>query len=67
MCTPLSAGGTGEGGEPPTKFSRKEGDLTRPQLLEGVAGKEGSLFSGGLQFSHKNKLKLEIFNAKKSL
>ena len=39
----------------------KGGGLTGPQLLEGVAGKEG------LQFSHKNKLKSEIFNDKKSL
>ena len=38
MCTPLSAGGVGV--EPPTKFS-KRGGLTRPQFLEGVAGKEG--------------------------
>ena len=60
MCTPLSAGGTGEGGEPPTKFSRKEGDLTRPQLLEGVAGKEGGDFlkGGWLQFSHKKQIKI---------
>ena len=56
------------GGEvqPPTKFS-KWGGLTGPQRLEGVAGKErGDLFQGGLQFSHKNKLKSEIFNDKKS-
>ena len=26
--------------EPPTKFSRKDGSLTGPQLLEGVGGKE---------------------------
>ena len=32
--------------EPPTKFS-KSGDLTGPQLLEGVAGKEwGDFFQG---------------------
>ena len=47
--TPLSAGGV----EAPTKFSRK-GGLTRPQLLEGVAGKEGGdFFQGVLQFLHK--------------
>ena len=62
----LSAGG-GEGAEPPTKFS-KSGCLTGPQLLVGVAGKEGvTLIRRGLQFSHKNKLKSEIFNDKKSL
>ena len=44
-------------GEPPTKFS-KSGGLTGPQLLEGVAGKEGV---------SENKLKSEIFNDKKSL
>ena len=61
---PLSDGGRVE---PPTKFS-KRGGLTGPQLLEGVAGKEGGeFFQGGLQFSHKNKLKSEIFNDKKSL
>ena len=42
--------------------------MAGPQLLEGVAGKEGGdFFQGGLQFSHKNKLKSEIFNNKKSL
>ena len=45
--------------------------MTEPQLLEGVAGKEGVTFfqgGGGLvqQFSHK-KIKSEIFNDKKSL
>ena len=61
---PLSDGGRVE---PPTKFS-KRGGLTGPQLLEGVAGKEGvTLIRRGLQFSHKNKLKSEIFNDKKSL
>ena len=45
--------------------------MTEPQLLEGVAGKEGVTFfqgEGGLmqQFSHK-KIKSEIFNDKKSL
>ena len=61
---PLSDGGRVE---PPTKFS-KRGGLTGPQLLEGVAGKEGvTLIRQGLQFSHKNKLKSEIFNDKKSL
>ena len=51
--------------EPLTKFYKKEG-LTGPQLLEGVAGKEGvTLIRRGLQFSHKNKLKSEIFNDKK--
>ena len=42
--------------------------MTGPQLLEGVAGKEGvTLIRQGLQFSHKNKLKSEILNDKKSL
>ena len=53
--------------EAPTKFS-KSGDLTGPQILEGVAEKEGGeFFQGGFQFSHENKLKFEIFNDKKSL
>ena len=41
-----------------------------PQLLEGIAGKEGGDFfrgRGGLQFHIKNKSKSEIFNDKKSL
>ena len=54
--------------EPLIKFS-KRGGLTEPQLLKGVAGKAGVTFfrGGGLQFSHKNELKSEIFNGKKSL
>ena len=60
---PLSAGGV----EPPTKYS-KRGGLTRPQLSEEVAGKEGDdFFQGGCNFYIKNKLKSEIFNDKKSL
>ena len=47
---------------------RHELERLRPQLLEGVAGKEGGdFFQEGLQFSHKNKLKFEILNDKKSL
>ena len=56
----------GRGLEPPTKFS-KRGVLTGPQLLEGVAGKEGGDFfqrGGWVQFSHKKKLKkLKIKNS----
>ena len=45
---PLSAGVGGGGGEPPTKFPKREG-LTGPHLLEGVAGKEreSDFFQGG--------------------
>ena len=53
---PLSAGGWA------SNQIFKKGGLTRPQLLEG-----GCWERGGLQFSHKNKLKSEIFNDKKSL
>ena len=42
----------GGGVKPPTKFS-KRGGLTGPQLLEGVAGKEGVTFFRVLEFSHK--------------
>ena len=42
---PLSAGGGGV--EPPTKFS-KRGGLTGPQLLEGVAEREGVTFFSGV-------------------
>ena len=51
---------------------KKGGGLTGPQLCwekGGLLGKRGVTFHGGgeLQFSHKNKLKSEIFNDKKSL
>ena len=50
----LSAGG---GVESPIKFS-KRGELDRTSTFRG-----GDFFQGGrLQFSHKNKLKSEIFN-----
>ena len=42
--------------------------MTRPQLLEGVAGKEGvTFFRRVCNFYVKKKLKSEIFNDKKSL
>ena len=53
--------------EPPTKFS-KRGGLTGPQLLEEGCWERGGDFfqeGGQLQFSHKYKLKSEIFNDKK--
>ena len=45
------------------------GALTGPQLLEGVAGKDGVTFfrRGGCNFHIKNKLKSEIISDKKSL
>ena len=50
VCTPppLSAGGI----EPPTKFSKRGGGLTGPQLLEGDCWERGEddFFHGGLQF-----------------
>ena len=54
----------GEGIEPPTKFSKSE-VLTGPQLLEGVCWERGGDFIQGVQFSHKNKSKSEMFNCKK--
>ena len=43
-----------QGVEPPTKFSKRGGELTGPRPLEGVAGKErGDFFRVGVQFSHK--------------
>ena len=42
--------------------------MTGPQLLEGGCWERGGdFFQGGVQISHKNKLKSEIFNDKKSL
>ena len=45
-------------------FQKGQGSK-RPQLLEGVARKEGGdFFQGGYNFHIKNKLKSEIFNEK---
>ena len=42
--------------------------LDRTSCFRGVAGKEGmTLIRQGLQFSHKNKLKSEIFNDSKDI
>ena len=41
--------------------------LTGSQFLEGPAGKKGVTFFRGLQFLHKNKVKVEIFKNKKNL
>ena len=59
VCTPNQI-------EPPTKFS-KRGGSTGPQLLEGVAGKDGGdrFRVGSCYFHIKNKLKSQIFNDKK--
>ena len=51
MCAALSTKGGGGGGgvEPPTKFSERW-FLTEPQLLQGVARKEGgNFFQGGVE------------------
>ena len=59
---PLSGG---ECIEPPTKFS-KRGGLTGPQLLEGVAGKDGvTLFRDGCSFHIKINQNLKYLMAKK--
>ena len=50
----------GEGVEPPTKFSKREG-LRWPQILEG-----DDFFQGGSNCHIKNKLKSEIFNDENS-
>ena len=44
----------------------KKGGLTGPQLLEGVAGKEGVTFFRGVAIFTQQKIKSEIFNDKKS-
>ena len=64
---PLSAGGLSL--QPNfQKGGRWGGGLTGPQLLKGVAGKEGGdFFQGGCNFHISNKLKSETFNDKKSL
>ena len=68
---PLSAGGGWV--EPPTKFSKKAGELDRNSAFRGgwLGKRWVTLFRGvgvgGVQFSHKNKSKSELFNAKRSL
>ena len=55
------------GVEPPTEFSKRGEGFTGPQLSEGGCWERGGdFFQGGCNF-HKNKLKSEIFNDKKSL
>ena len=49
VCTPPFLQGGGGGVEPPTKFSERW-FLTEPQLLQGVARKEGgNFFQGGVE------------------
>ena len=66
---PFSAGGRAEGGvEPPTKFLKWGGGLNRTSVFRVGCWEIGEwLFSGGLQFFDKNKLKSGIFNDEKSL
>ena len=53
--------------EPPTKFSKRWGGLTGPQILDGDCWERGGdFFQEGLQLSHKNKLKSEIYNDEKN-
>ena len=73
MCTHpflLRGGGRGEGLNLQSNFQNGEGggSLDRTSTFRGgLLGKRGWLYSGGLQFSHKNKSKSEIFNRKKCL
>ena len=58
--------GGGEGGVNLLPNFQKGGSLTGPQFLEGVCWERGGwLFSEGVKFFDKNKLKSEIFNDKK--
>ena len=60
----------GAGGWASNQIFRKRRGLDRASTFRGgLLGKRWATFSGGgeLQFSHKNKLKSEIFNNKKSL
>ena len=57
-------------GKPPIKLSKRgaEAGVKGSKFLEGGCWERGAeLFLGGLHFLHKNKLKSEIFNYKKSL
>ena len=55
-----------EGVEPPAQFS-KRGPYRTSIFKEGRWERGDDLFQRGLQFLHKNKLKSELFNDKKSL
>ena len=68
VCVCVGGGG-GRGGLNLLPNFQKGGGLAGSQFLEGVAGKEGSPFSGegAFRFYRKKKLKTEIFNNKKSL
>ena len=59
VCTPFLSAGE-EGGWTPNQIFK--GGLDRTSIF-----RRGWLFLGGLQFLHKNALKSEIFNDKKSL
>ena len=63
---PFCSRGGGEGLSLQPNF-KKWGAWRTSTFREGLLGKREWLFSGGLQFSHKNKLKSELFNDKKSL
>ena len=61
-------GGGGGGGRTTNQIFKKGAGLTGPQPSEGGCWeREGDFRWRGLQFSHKNKLKSETFNDKKSL
>ena len=64
MHPPLFVGGGRV--EPPTKFSKRGGGLTGPQLLKGGCWERGGdFFQGeGVQFSHK-KINVKYFMTKK--
>ena len=55
------------GVEPETKFSKRGGAWLDLSFQMAGCWERGGDFSGGLQFSHKNKLKSDIVNDKKSL
>ena len=55
----------GEGGWTSNQIFKKGGLDRNSTFRGGLLGKRGQLFSGGLQFSYKNKLKSEIYNDKK--
>ena len=54
--------------EPPTKFSKSGERLDTISIFRGGCWeRSGDLFQWGVQFLHKNKLKSEVLNDKKSL
>ena len=67
MGTPTFCSAGGGGVEPPTKFSKKGGGLTGPQILDGGCWERGAdFFQGGCNFRIKINQNLKYLMTKKT-